>query len=165
MIEEADEVIDEMINEKNVKMDSTFNVAIVNVLWQIVASKRFDPNAAETKRMMSNLNIQFKTKLNPIHLITPMLRKMFPPAMDKAVYEIKDMMRELIKDHLATVDYDNPRDFIDAYLKQINENGTDFDISHLVHICLDFFSSRSRNKQHNSSMGSYASGSTSRSSN
>ena len=46
MIEEVDEVIDEMIEKKNVKMDSTFNVAIINVLWQIVASKRFDPHAA-----------------------------------------------------------------------------------------------------------------------
>ena len=32
MIEEIDDVIDEMIQKKNVTMDSTFNVAIINVL-------------------------------------------------------------------------------------------------------------------------------------
>ena len=52
---------------------------------------------------------------------------------------MKNMMRGLINEHLADIDYDSPRDFIDVYLKQIHENGSDFDIEHLVVICLDFF--------------------------
>lgn len=138
MIEEVDEVIDEMIEKENVTMDSTFNVAIINVLWQIVASKRFDPHASDTKRMMTLLNTQFKAKFNPI-MVFYWLRRIFPLEQDKCVFELKNIMRELIKEHLADIDYDNPRDFIDTYLKQIKENGIDFDIGHLVHICLDFF--------------------------
>ena len=33
----------------------------------------------------------------------------------------------------------SPRDFIDVYLKQIQEDGIRFDIDNLVVICLDFF--------------------------
>jgi len=127
MIEEVDEVIDEMVAKKNVNMDTNFNVAVVNVLWKIVASKRFDPQAADTKRMMSLLNMQFKDEFPFILNLFPGLRRFFPPPVDKAIFEIKNMIREIIKEHMANIDYDNPRDFIDAYLKQIQENRTDFD--------------------------------------
>ena len=139
MLEEVDDVIDEMIQKKNVTMESTFNVAIINVLWQIVASKRFDPNAADTKRMMALLNLQFKAGPKSFKLF-PFLRKIMPAnEVDKSFFEMKAMMRGLIKEHLADVDYDSPRDFIDVYLKQIKEVGSDFEIDHLVVICLDFF--------------------------
>ena len=87
---------------------------------------------------MTLLNTQFKAKFNPI-MVFYWLRRIFPLEQDKCVFELKNIMRELIKEHLADIDYDNPRDFIDTYLKQIKENGIDFDIGHLVHICLDFF--------------------------
>ena len=139
MLEEVDDVIDGMITKKNVTMESTFNVSIINVLWQIVASKRFDPNAEDTKRMMALLNLQFKSGPKCFNLI-PFLRKIMPPnEVDKSFFEMKAMMRGLIKEHLADVDYDSPRDFIDIYLKQIKDVGDDFDIDHLVVICLDFF--------------------------
>ena len=141
MLEEVDDVIDEMITKKNVTMKSTFNVAIINVLWQIVASKRFDPNAADTKDMMALLDMQFKA--GPKFLkgaLIPFLRKIMPPnEVDKSFFEMKAMMRGLIKEHLADVDYESPRDFIDVYLKQIKDVGDDFEIDHLVVICLDFF--------------------------
>ena len=137
MLEEVDDVIDGMITKKNVTMESTFNVAIINVLWQIVASKRFDPNAADTKRMMYLLNMQFKTGFK---FFSSFLRRILPPSeVDKSFFEMKAMMRGLIKEHLADVDYESPRDFIDVYLKQIKDVGDHFDIDHLVVICLDFF--------------------------
>ena len=139
MLEEVDDVIDEMILKKNVTMESTFNVAIINVLWQIVASKRFDPNAADTKHMMALLNLQFKAGPKAFNLI-PILKKIMPAnEVDKSFFEMKAMMRGLIKEHLADVDYESPRDFIDVYLKQIKDVGDHFDIDHLVVICLDFF--------------------------
>ena len=89
MVEEVDDVIDEMIKKKNVTMDSTFNVSIINVLWQIVASKRFDPEAEDTKRMMALLNMQFKTGPKFFNLI-PFLRKIMPPnEVDKSFFEFE----------------------------------------------------------------------------
>ena len=128
-----------MIRQKNVTMDSTFNVAIINVLWQIVASKRFDPNAADTQRMMALLNMQFKAPFKGFDFF-PILRKFTPATeIEKSYFEMKNMLRELIEEHMTDIDYDSPRDFIDVYLKQIHENGTNFDVNHLVVICLDFF--------------------------
>ena len=46
MIEEADQLIDNLFETNpngTVKIQGTFNIAIINVLWEIVASKRFDP--------------------------------------------------------------------------------------------------------------------------
>ena len=143
MLEEVDEVIDKLLQVKGgiIEMNSTFNTAIINVLWQIVASRRFDPDSSDTKRMMSLLNLQFKsggqTRLKNFF---PLLRKALPyDEIDKSFFEMKAMMREMIRDHMVDIDYDNPRDFIDVYLKQIHDVGDLFDVEHLVVICLDFF--------------------------
>ena len=37
------------------------------------------------------------------------------------------------------IDYDNPRDFIDVYLKQIKDEPENFNVEHLVVMCVDFF--------------------------
>ena len=42
-------------------MKHTFNTAVVNVLWQIVTSKRFDPDHPETKQMIEMLDAQLKS--------------------------------------------------------------------------------------------------------
>ena len=128
-----------MIRQKNVTMDSTFNVAIINVLWQIVASKRFDPKAADTQRMMALLNMQFKSGFKAFNFF-PILRRIMPASeIDKSFFEMKSMLRGLIEEHMVDIDYESPRDFIDVYLKQIQENGEKFDVDHLVVLCLDFF--------------------------
>ena len=102
-------------------------------------AKRFDPHAEDTKRMMALLNMQFKAGFKAFNFF-PFLRKYMPwTEIDKSFFEMKHMMRELIKEHMADVDYDSPRDFIDVYLKQIQEDGIRFDIDNLVVICLDFF--------------------------
>ncbi len=63
--DEANEVIGSMLSEASVrngevKIDSTFNAPIINVLWQIVANTRFDPKNAETKKLMDMLNSLFR---------------------------------------------------------------------------------------------------------
>ena len=59
--------------------------------------------------------------------------------VDCKLQELKSVMKGFINEHKQDVDYENPRDFIDVYLKQIKDVGDDFEIDHLVVICLDFF--------------------------
>ncbi len=72
MCEEADEILSRLIKKASeakdsvVKIESTFNAGIINVLWHIVASKRFDPESPKTKEIMGTLNRMFKTSLNPL---------------------------------------------------------------------------------------------------
>ena len=141
MIQEVDEVIDSMLHLKVVEMDGTFNIAIINVLWEIVASKRFDHNASDTKQMMDLLNKQFKAGLDVLNFIFPRLPRNILPMTGKTelILQVKSMIRELIKDHLIDVQYDHPRDFIDVYLKQIHDGGASFDIEQLIVVCLDLF--------------------------
>ena len=46
MVHEVDQVIDKFLEAENgiVEIKSSFNTAVLNVLWQIVASKKFDPD-------------------------------------------------------------------------------------------------------------------------
>ena len=67
MCDEADDVINRLLEAASkdkdsvVKIQGTFNTSIINVLWQIVASKRFDPDAPDTADIMRMLNEPFKT--------------------------------------------------------------------------------------------------------
>ena len=140
MVEEVDQVIDKLLESENgiVTMHNTFNTAIINVLWQIVASKRFEPDQPDTNKMMTMLNAQFKTGQS-IRFFFPSIQKYFPLRLvDHYLIEMKDMMKEIISEHLKDIDYDNPRDFIDIYLNEM-QNNANFDHEHLVVICLDFF--------------------------
>ena len=63
MIYEADEVIDKMLDKKVNEMDITFNIAVINVLFEIVGSKRFDPNSTGQKsKKISKWCLQFFPK-------------------------------------------------------------------------------------------------------
>ena len=63
MVQEVDTLIDNFLEAKNnvVKMENNFSASIINVLWQIVASKRFEPDHPDTKALMNIVNSQFKT--------------------------------------------------------------------------------------------------------
>ena len=52
---------------------------------------------------------------------------------------MKALMKQLIEEHLVDIDYDNPRDFIDVYLKQIKEDPESYNVEHLIVMCVDFF--------------------------
>eukprot|EP00093_Oithona_nana_P013662 13662.XXX_526995_528524_1 [CDS] Oithona nana genome sequencing. len=142
MIEEADDVIFRMLKNSErgiVQMRGTFSTAVINVLWQIVASKRFDPDAQDTKEMMDMLNRQF-TSGNQRSFLPGFLGPFLPyNDFDKSVLAMKDLMKQLIEEHLVDIDYDNPRDFIDVYLKQIKEDPESYNIEHLIVMCVDFF--------------------------
>ena len=141
MVQEADLVIDRLKESENgiAVIDSTFNIAIMNVLWQIVASKRFEMNHPETERMMYMINASFKVGFRKLQFLPNFLKKYLPLGeVDKYFFELKAVMKELVKEHLETIDYDNPRDFIDVYLKKMLTNSS-LDEEHLVVICLDFF--------------------------
>ena len=139
MVEEVDYVIEKMAEEKDVLLETTYNTGIINVLWQIVASKRFEPDAPDTKRMIGLLNKQFKSGFKFGTFLAKFKQFLPPNDIDKSFFEMKSMMRSLIKEHLNDIDYDNPRDFIDVYLKQVHDEGKHYDEEHLVVICLDFF--------------------------
>ena len=90
-----------MINSQNgvVHMKGTFNTAIINVLWQIVASKRFDPDAQDTLEMMDMLNRQFTSGNDSnIRTLFPIFLGRFFPLddFDTSLFAMKKLMKQLI---------------------------------------------------------------------
>ena len=148
MIEEVDQLIDKLIKTQRngvIEIHGTFNIAIINILWQIVASKRFDPEAEDTKNMLDMLTKQFQRGtsfrgfLEELDFLPTFIGQFAPLGeVEKAMIQMKDMMTVLVKEHIKDIDYDNPRDFMDVYLKEIQVDAN-FDIEHLVVMCLDFF--------------------------
>jgi hypothetical protein len=49
------------------RIETNFNVPVINVLWHIIASKRFDPKAEETKEMTDITNNQYTKRFKPCH--------------------------------------------------------------------------------------------------
>ena len=143
MVEEADIVIDKLIEQsqkdENVEIKNNFNTAIINVLWQIVASKRFDVDHPDTQKLMEQLNCIFKNAPSKRRFLGDYEK--YLPFRDVDIYtlEMKSMIKTLIREHLQDIDYDNPRDFIDMYLTEMKNDSSNFDEDHLIVMCLDFF--------------------------
>ena len=53
----------------DVLINSTFNVSIINILWQIIAGYRFDPDSQETKELMSYLNEVYTNGYSILHYL------------------------------------------------------------------------------------------------
>ena len=144
MVEEADEVIDTMLKDNTdngkVEINSTFNTAVINVLWQIVASKRFDAKDKDTKTIMNTINYMVSAGFAVKAFLPTPLAKILPlDHTDKGFIFLKKIMYNLVQEHLGTLDPDNPRDFIDVYLKQISQDPVHFDVDQLILVCVDFF--------------------------
>ena len=74
-----------------------------------------------------------------MQFVPSFIRKRLPLfKLERYILELKSVMKNMIKEHMDSIDYDHPRDFIDVYLTEMQSN-PNFDEEHLVVICLDFF--------------------------
>ena len=98
----------------------TFSAAVVNTLWQIVASKRFESDDPKTKYVMMLLTSQQEGRYSK-SMFFPTLFKLLPMReVDCKLQQLKSIMKDFISEHKKDIDYDNPREFIDVYLTHMN---------------------------------------------
>lgn len=111
------------------------NVAIVNVIWQMIASKQFerdDPCLLEFQKLMVDLIGSMGPLIVPD--IFPWLENIMPTFLLRKLFSIDlydsffdkffSYYHELIEEHRASLDPDDPKDLIDAYLIEM-EKGDD----------------------------------------
>ena len=140
---------------KDMKFDGLFNFPIINILWQILTSRRYYPDEPEAKTMMSIICEGFEYRPSLLNYI-PFIRTYAPflrqPTKEKT-FLIKRMFREQITEHENTFDEEHePNDFVDYYLREIyrkrktdygNANGpghySNYNVEQLIVICMDFF--------------------------
>ncbi|XP_047738360.1 cytochrome P450 2L1 isoform X3 [Hyalella azteca] len=109
-------------------MDVCFNCAVVNVIWQMLASKRYGLNDEVMVRHCTRFEEEMAVVEGPLFLVDvfPWLAKVLPSVILNKVLqaeilyrnrdEIYLMFKQVIDDHMATLDPNNPRDVIDQLL-------------------------------------------------
>ena len=111
-----------------------FMIPVLNVLWKIVAGERYDYNDQRMKSLMNMLASIFETKFqNPdVSWFMPFLAKVFPKlerrieGLSGKPGDIRHFLIETIQNHKDTLDVNNIRDFIDAYLIEIMVKDCDY---------------------------------------
>ena len=111
-------------------MKNNFNVPTINVLWQLVASKRFsmdDPKLGEMMEIVSRMFLGSHLMNDRLLMAFPSLRHLsdFIPGLFNGYAEkinnhkaVHNLLTEFLDEHKESFDPGNVRDVIDAYLKE-----------------------------------------------
>jgi len=143
---EIDEIIEQFLASKgDVLLGQDFNLPIINILWQLVAGKRFVKDDQEDMKLVDNVTEVFKFGVK-LGLFPLLIARTFPKMTGYARrVEVTDGQKEyfkkVIKEHQDSLDGNNPRDFIDVYLLEIakESKSSDFNVEDLGTIMMDFF--------------------------
>jgi len=148
---EANDLVNHMISlGEQVKIDSSlFALPVLNVLWNMVAGQAFSRKDAGIQKLLDLNTFLFSSEIFMIAMHAPWIRHVLPSVSGynkwlEGVNGIKDRLRLEIEEHEATLDVDNPRDFIDTYLLEMKNNpDPEFSKEQLVMIGHDLMSAGS----------------------
>jgi len=144
---EAEHIVDhfDSLKGKAVQPQLVFNVGVLNVLWKIVADKRYDLTDPRMVRLFQLINSTTSLGKQKLLLTFPFLRFLFPKMtgwteQKEMVKNLHITMSELVNEHKRTYDDDTMRNLTDVYLKQIKEsNDPNFNEEQLTVILMDLF--------------------------
>ncbi|XP_049832281.1 methyl farnesoate epoxidase-like [Schistocerca gregaria] len=127
ILEEVEDLVGSLAN-KTVQVTELFGIHMVNVLWAVAAGSRFERHDARLKKLLEGVNETFRSG-NPtgsmLRRLLPFLTKLAPGLTGysrevETRTELQDFIREAVHQHRETLDVDNPRDFIDVYLREMD---------------------------------------------
>ncbi|XP_072947790.1 farnesoate epoxidase-like isoform X2 [Epargyreus clarus] len=122
-----------------------FDVSIINILWRLVAGKRYDLENEQLKHLcyMITRSFQVVDMSGGVLNFMPFLRHFIPNLIGYT--ELKNLhgtlymfLKETIQEHEQTLDSNHPRDVIDTFLIEMSQNKESFTEEELQVICLDF---------------------------
>merc|ERR1719347_298644 len=148
---EARDLVDHMMSQGEViKIDSSlFALPVLNVLWNMVAGQTFSRKDSGIQKLLDLNTFLFSSEIFMIALHAPWIRHVLPSISGyykwlEGVNGIKNRIRQEVEEHEATLDMDNPRDFIDTYLIEMKSNpDPEFNKEQLVMIGHDLMSAGS----------------------
>ncbi|XP_068220852.1 cytochrome P450 2L1-like [Palaemon carinicauda] len=133
----------------------SINVAVLNVIWQMVAGIRYDINDEKIIRLHKLLNDALAAFDGPVMWldIYPNLVNFLPFWLRtklgmNSIYENAKIIRtfiqeEVLDQHVKNLDRDNPKDYIDSYLvemeKRKNDPESTMSMDDLTYGLIDFF--------------------------
>ena len=131
IMEEALELCEDIRNKiklqgNDINIGMSINVTVLNVLWRIVASKRYDTNDTAQLDRLTRINKLFalfgfqQISLVLVSLIPDWLRHRMPTnkfILDEFSFFFQ-MAQDEYDEHLKTYDEGNMRDFVDCYIRE-----------------------------------------------
>ncbi|XP_064113184.1 cytochrome P450 2L1-like isoform X1 [Macrobrachium nipponense] len=123
----------ERTSGKPIEISWCLNVAVLNVIWKLVANIRYDTDDQEIIKFNTILRNNIDLVQGRLQILDafPYLVKMLPRFVLDKVFKVKvvydnmekfkNLMLEIIETHVKTLDPNNPKDYIDAYLIQIQK--------------------------------------------
>ncbi|XP_018006951.2 cytochrome P450 2L1-like [Hyalella azteca] len=119
-----------------INFPDSFKTVALNIIWQMVASTRYDLRSKEVETIHRMTN-ELREKFTPLSVLPS-----FVPALDhlpksvknflfgddifeRFVEEMKVVVNEAVDKHLEDYDSDNPRDLIDEYIKDMKASEGD----------------------------------------
>ncbi|XP_062871843.1 cytochrome P450 2B4-like [Trichomycterus rosablanca] len=132
--EEAQCLIKEMLKQEGKAFDPihlTMN-AVSNIICSIVFGDRFEYDDLRFAKLLKILNENMVLFSSPLALMVHFFPfTMHLPGPHQKIYQnakaLKDFIREAMVEHRKTLDPENHRDFIDAYLMEISKNSSSED--------------------------------------
>ncbi|KAM3966329.1 cytochrome P450 [Aphomia sociella] len=130
---------------KPVIVNDIFHISIINILWRIVAGKRYNLNDKRLIKLCTLVTRLFRLSDISGGVLTfmPFLRYIIPERigyteMTLVHRSLHQFILDTIDDHRDSVDVDNPRDVIDAFLVEMMEHKTTaITEEELQIVCLD----------------------------
>ncbi|XP_049874477.1 farnesoate epoxidase-like [Pectinophora gossypiella] len=130
-----------------VLVNDMFDVSIINILWRLVAGKRYDLKDERLKELCHLIKRAFAVvdMTGGILNFMPFLRHLIPGLTGytemKEVYDsLYKFLRDIIKEHQESIDVKCPRDVIDTFLiEMMNTKDGAFKITdeELQVVCMD----------------------------
>ncbi|XP_040578821.1 cytochrome P450 18a1 [Lepeophtheirus salmonis] len=133
------EVIDEMIDGcSDVLIHDIFHVPIINVLWSIIASHRFEYSQA--REIVEKLGLDLKKGIH-INIFISIFANYVPlNESDEAMLYMKRFISKNIDEHKNNLEVNAPKDFIDFYLiEMLKSQDPYFSKKQLIVMLFDFF--------------------------
>ncbi|XP_026055469.1 cytochrome P450 2B4-like isoform X2 [Carassius auratus] len=150
VLEESRYLIAEMLKAEGKSMNPQHDIqnAVSNIICSIVFGERFDYDNKHFSYLLKILSDHFMlsgtTAVQILNLV-PFI-KHFPGPHQKIMQNFTELLgfiRNEVREHKETLDPDSPRDFIDAYLleieKQKSNEGSTFHEENMVMSALDLF--------------------------
>ena len=173
--EEAKNVIDKLIADsmnsssikQNVVVENQFSIPVVNVLLQMMISKRLNPQDRECKLLLNAVNKEKtvhsirKNSLSPANAIATYVMAYIryiwhiygdiSTEAEKVIIDVRDSFRSEIMNRMAqNNDWNEPRDFLDIYIRKMEKekqrlgfnysiNTSTFHVEQLIGIFFDLF--------------------------
>uniref|UniRef100_A0A670IR99 Cytochrome P450 family 2 subfamily G member 2 n=1 Tax=Podarcis muralis TaxID=64176 RepID=A0A670IR99_PODMU len=149
--EEAQYLLEEFRKTKGLPFDPTFFLSrtVSNVISSVVFGSRFDYDDKvflSLLRMINESFIEMSTPWAQLYDMYSCVMQYLPGRHNRIYYlieELKDFIAERIKANQATLDPNNPRDFIDCFLTQMEKEkgnpSSEFNLKNLVLTTLNLF--------------------------